>query len=49
MRREQWILYNKLILVLNDDDLVQMLTDRAHGDAPELLIQQKIEDFRLDI
>ncbi|MDX8141537.1 hypothetical protein SK854_05395 [Lentzea sp. BCCO 10_0061] len=49
IRREQWILYNKLILVLNDDDLVQMLTDLSQGDSPELLIQQKIEDFRLDI
>lgn len=39
IRREQWILYNKLILVLNDDDLVQKLTDFSQGDAPELLIK----------
>ncbi|MCR3754419.1 hypothetical protein [Lentzea californiensis] len=49
VRREQWMMHDKMILVLNDADLVQMLTNRSDGDPPELLIQQKIEDFRLDI
>lgn len=49
IRREQWITYNRLIIVLNDADLAQMLSLRAGGEPPEVLIQQKIEDFRLDI
>lgn len=47
--REQWILHNKLILVLDDDDLIQMLTSKDAGGDPAELIQQKIEDFRLGI
>lgn len=40
---------DKLIVVLEDDDLVQMLTTKDRGGDPEELIQQKIEDFRLGI
>ncbi|MFD9735680.1 hypothetical protein [Umezawaea sp. NPDC059074] len=49
VRREQWMMHDKMILVLDDSDLVQMLTNRSEGDKSELLMQQKIEDFRLDI
>ncbi|PWK80640.1 hypothetical protein C8D88_1234 [Lentzea atacamensis] len=49
VRREQWIMHDKMILVLNDADLVQMLSNRSTDEPPESLIQQKIEDFRLDI
>lgn len=49
IRREQWMMHNKLILVLNDDDLNQMLTNHDTGVPPESLLQQKIEDFRLAI
>lgn len=49
VRREQWMMHDKLILVLNDDDLGQMLTAKRNGELAELLIQQKIEDFRLRI
>lgn len=49
VRREQWMMHNKLILVLNDGDLLQMLTNRDARTPPESLIQQKIEDFRLAI
>ncbi|BCY08732.1 hypothetical protein [Actinoplanes sp. L3-i22] len=45
--REQWLLYNKLIVGLSDDDYRQMLlTHRAGGD-PADLVRQRIEDFRL--
>ncbi|MDQ7903528.1 hypothetical protein RB614_03245 [Phytohabitans sp. ZYX-F-186] len=47
--REQWLLYNKLIIGLGDDDYHQMLlTHRAGGDPAEL-VRQRIEDFRLRI
>lgn len=49
VRREQWMMHNKLILVLNDEDLIQMLSAQAGGERPEALVQQKIEDFRLAI
>src|SRR5262249_128502 len=45
--REQWMLHSKLIITLNDDDLVQMLESEKSGVDPEDLIRQKIEDFRL--
>lgn len=43
------MMHDKMILVLNDDGLVQMLTTKADHSTVELLIQQKIEEFRLDI
>lgn len=49
IRREQWMSHNKMIIVLNDGDLIQMLSEQAGSTPPEALIQQKIEDFRLDI
>lgn len=45
--REQWAFHRKLVLVFNDDDLHQMLTGRKAGDAPDALVRQKVEDFRL--
>lgn len=48
-RREHWLMHDKLILVLNDEDLIQMLTTQLAGEPPETLIQQKIEDFRLAV
>jgi hypothetical protein len=47
VRREQWVLHRKLIVVLNDDDLRQMLETNVAGDSPEAAIRQKIEAFRL--
>ncbi|QOV37282.1 hypothetical protein IM697_02135 [Streptomyces ferrugineus] len=47
--REQWILHDKMIIVLQDADLLQMLTDKSFGNDPVELIRQKIEDFRLGI
>jgi hypothetical protein len=46
-RREQWAIHRKLIVVLNDEDLHQMLTMRESDLEPAELIRQKIEDFRL--
>ncbi|GHG39070.1 hypothetical protein [Streptomyces zaomyceticus] len=47
--REQWVLYEKLIIVLSDADVQQMLSDKKAGTDPAELIRQKIEDFRLSI
>jgi hypothetical protein len=46
-RREQWAIHRKLIIVLNDADLLQMLAMRERGEEPAELIRQKVEDFRL--
>ncbi|MEO3748687.1 hypothetical protein [Plantactinospora sp. B5E13] len=48
-RREQWTVYNKMILILDDDDVKQMLESKDASGEPDLLIRQKIEDFRLSI
>ncbi|MFJ3101769.1 hypothetical protein [Streptomyces sp. NPDC086835] len=47
--REQWILHNKMIVVLQDSDVLQMLTDKSFGNDPAELVRQKIEDFRLGL
>lgn len=36
-----------MILILDDSNIEQMLTDKIEGRNPEKIIQQKIEDFRL--
>jgi len=46
-RRELWAFHQKLIVVLNGDDLIQMLDASAVGTDPAEVIRQKIEDFRL--
>lgn len=47
--REQWVLHDKLIIGLGDDDIRQMLFSKQAGTDPSELIQQRIEDFRLRI
>lgn len=47
--REQWLLHNKLIIGLSEDDYRQMLLTRRAGGDPADLIRQRIEDFRLRI
>ncbi|WP_155981261.1 hypothetical protein [Nocardia sp. BMG111209] len=47
--REQWMMHRKLIITLTDGDLMQMIETKEGGEAPESLVQQKIEDFRLSI
>ena len=45
--REVWAIHKKLILVLTDDDIEQMLLAKSSGAEPEEIIRKKIEDFRL--
>lgn len=46
-QREQWAIYRKMIVILDDADMKQMLAIRSSGGDPADLIRQKIEDFRL--
>lgn len=46
-RREQWVIYRKMVLVLNDEDLRTMLALGSTGQDPSTVIRQKIEDFRM--
>ena len=46
--REQWRSDQKMIVILNDAEVEQMLAVRKSGGDPALLIRQKIEDFRLN-
>lgn len=45
--REMWLYNHKMIVVLDDSDVEQMLLDRKNGTEPAELIRKKIEDFRL--
>ena len=47
--REQWLVQRKLILVLDDDDVKEMLLAKSDGRAPEETLGQKIERFRLSM
>lgn len=48
-RRDLWLQDKKVIIVLNDDDIEQMLLDRKTGNMPAKVLLKKIEDFRLSI
>ncbi|MGP3772727.1 hypothetical protein ACTWJ8_18065 [Streptomyces sp. SDT5-1] len=47
--REQWILHDKMIVILTDSDVRQMLTNKRMGVDPAEVIRQKIEDFRVSL
>lgn len=47
--REVWAIEKKMIIVLQDNDIEQMLLERLANREPENIIRQKIEDFRLSI
>ena len=47
--REMWLHNHKMIVVLDDNDVEQMLLNRKNGNEPAELIRKKIEDFRLSI
>jgi hypothetical protein len=49
IRREQWTIYRKMIVMLTDADLTQMLTLKDAGDEPEQVLRQRIEEFRLGL
>ncbi|NTY60119.1 hypothetical protein [Mycolicibacterium sphagni] len=47
--REQWLIYNKIIVIFDDRDILQMIATKDAGGDPTEVLQQKIEDFRLAI
>jgi len=47
--REVWAIDKKLILVLTDYDIKQMLLAKSSASPPHSIIRQKIEDFRLSL
>lgn len=47
--RETWVVDQKLVIVLADSDIEQMLLARQSGAHPESIVKQKIEDFRLSL
>lgn len=47
--REVWAVDKKMIIVLQDNDIEQMLLEKILNREPENIIRQKIEDFRLSI
>lgn len=47
--REQWLVHRKLILVLSDEDIKDMLIAKSDGRPPEEVLGQKIEQFRLSM
>lgn len=47
--REQWIMHRKLILVLDDEDVRQMLVAKSDGRPAEDYLGQKIQAFRLQM
>lgn len=49
IRQEQWTLYRKMIVLLTDADITQMLTLKDAGDEPEQVLRQRIEEFRLAV
>lgn len=48
-QREHWMAYHKLIIFINDNDIIQMLTLKEKSNSPEDVIRQKIEEFRLSL
>lgn len=48
-RQSKWLIDNKMIIVLNDDDLEKMILAKISSDDPEEIIKQKIEEFRLSL
>ena len=45
--REVWAIERKIIIVLQDNDIEQMLLTKMSGEDPAIVLRQKIEDFRL--
>jgi hypothetical protein len=48
-RREKWITENKMIIILDDNDLEKMILANSNSNSAEEIIKQRIEDFRLEI
>ena len=47
--REQWIGGQKLIVVLSDSELEEMINIKADGGKPEEVIRKAIADFRMSL
>jgi hypothetical protein len=47
--REQWIAHRKLILILDDKDIENMLLAKSSGGKPEEILSGKIQEFRLSL
>ena len=45
--REQWAIYRKLIVVLNDNDVLSTLAASSRRGNADTIIRQRIEEFRL--
>lgn len=45
--REQWVAGGKMVVLLNDSDLLSMLAVKGEGGSAEELIRSKIADFRM--
>lgn len=48
-RKEQWIGNQKMIVVLSDDDVVDMLKEKAKNHPPEEILRKKLSDFRMKL
>lgn len=47
--REQWLVHKKLILIINDKEIKEMLIAKSDGRLPESIIRRKIDQFRLSM
>ena len=47
--KEQWVGNKKMILVLSDEDLIDMLETKKKSGNPESIIKKKIADFRMGL
>ncbi len=47
--REIWAMDKKLVIVLDDNDVIKMIMAMASSNNPEEIIRQKIEQFRLSM
>lgn len=47
--REQWAIQKKLIIVLSDRDVEEMLTLRDSGEEPDSVLGRAIQEFRLSL
>jgi len=48
-RREVWAIEKKLIIVITDEDIEQMLMLKSVGNQPEKIIKDRIQEFRLSL
>jgi len=45
--REQWAQHSKMIIGMDDDDVLQMIATKQADGEPTDMVRQKVEDFRL--